>query len=121
MTDLLSFELVDSAKWEEGLSKNQDPYGFACYRYAARWANFMERDIAAGKLLADIAEATSHEADDEGITGFMYGAAVSVLSVVWKRGEELRRWHNLKTQIGKEGEKANESGSVLNPALLSIG
>jgi len=34
----------------------------------------------------------------------MYGAAVAILSKVWKHGEELRRWHNLKTQIGDEGE-----------------
>jgi hypothetical protein len=35
--------------------------------------------------------------------------------------EELRRWHNLRTQIGDEGEKANEDGGVLNPALLRVG
>jgi hypothetical protein len=40
---------------------------------------------------------------------------------VWKHGEALRLWHNLKTQIRDEGEKANESGGVLNPACLSIG
>jgi len=33
---------------------------------------------------------------------------------------ELRQWHNLKTQIKDEGEKANASGGVLNPALLTI-
>ena len=38
-----------------------------------------------------------------------------------KYGDQLRRQHNLKTQLGNEGEKANESGGVLNPALLSIG
>ncbi|MDA8315367.1 MAG: hypothetical protein M0010_09365 [Actinomycetota bacterium] len=46
------------------------------------------------------------------------GAAVSVLASCWVHGEELRRWHNLDTQIGTEGEKANASGGVLNPALL---
>jgi hypothetical protein len=43
-----------------------------------------------------------------------------VLASCWEHGEELRRWHNLKTQIRDEGEKANESGGVLNPALLNI-
>lgn len=57
----------------------------------------------------------------EGITGFMYGCAVSALAHFWAHGEALRRWHNLDTQIGTEGEKANESGGVLNPALLNIG
>lgn len=115
------FKITDLDVWEKGLTNNQDGYGFGVYRFAARWASFMERDIAAGKALPDVARVTSSEADDEGITGFMYGAAVSVLSRVWERGDELRRWHNIDTQIGKEGERANEKGTVLNPALLSIG
>ena len=36
-------------------------------------------------------------------------------------GEDLRRWHNLDTQIRNEGEIANEKGGVLNPAIMSIG
>jgi len=52
----------------------------------------------------------------------MYGWAVSFLASFWKYGEELRRWHNLDTQLGDEGEQANkEKGATLNPALLSIG
>lgn len=51
----------------------------------------------------------------------MYGAAVAVLSKVWLYGERLRRWHNLATQRGNEGEKANqEDGAVLNPAIITI-
>lgn len=114
--------------WESGLANNQDHYGNAVYRYASEWANRMERELAKGTdrpgeevLVRDIAERTSREADTEGITAFMYGAAVSILAADWKHGEELRRWHNLDTQIGNEGEKANESGGVLNPAVLKIG
>jgi hypothetical protein len=77
--------------------------------------------MAKGATVAECAQRASHLADDEGITGFMYGCAVSILSKVWQYGEDLRRWHNIDTQIGTEGEKANESGGVLNPALLSIG
>jgi hypothetical protein len=51
----------------------------------------------------------------------MYGCAVSILAKCWQHGDQLRRWHNLKTQIRDEGERANESGGVLNPALLNIG
>lgn len=51
----------------------------------------------------------------------MYGCAVGMLAKAWKHGEDLRRWHNLKTQLANEGEKANEQGGVLNPALLRIG
>lgn len=120
MTDLPTFALKDEALWNKGLANNQDPYGAAGFRFAARWANFMEREMAIGKKLADVAKNTSHEANDDGITGFMYGCAVSVLSQCWQHGEELRRWHNLDTQIHTEGEKANENGGVLNPALLSL-
>ena len=50
----------------------------------------------------------------------MYGCAVSILFQVWEYGDELRRWHNLDIQIGDEGDKANKTGKVLNPALLNI-
>ena len=114
-------EFKDEALWMKCKANNTDPYGGACVRYAERWAGLMETKMAGGAALADIAKATSHEADTEGITAYMYGAAVSMLSACWKHGEELRRWHNRDTQIGTEGERANESGVVLNPALLNIG
>lgn len=81
----------------------------------------MQVEMTNGKNLEDVADVASYEADLEGITGFMYGRAVVALSHYWKHGEQLRRWHNIKTQLGNEGEEANESGGVLNPALLSIG
>lgn len=118
---VLPFALKDPEGWAKAVEVNDDPYGSCCIRYAARWANYMDREITGGKALKDIAQATSSAADLEGITGFMYGAAVSLLAQVWVHGDELRRWHNLKTQIGTEGERANETGSTLNPALLSIG
>ena len=113
--------LKDQALWERGIANNQDPYGSAAYRFAQRWAEAMEQEIAAGANLEDIAEPLSHEADSEGITGFQYGAAVSVLASCWEHGERLRIWHNLATQIHHEGEQANKKGTVLNPALLNIG
>lgn len=100
---------------------NIDPYGARILSYAEDWANYMERDMAAGKPLEECAKASSHEADTDGITGFMYGAAVDVLAHAWEYGDALRRWHNLAVQIGNEGVKANESGGTLNPALLRIG
>lgn len=113
--------LADADGWEKAKAANSDPYGGAVMTYADRWARMMEARMAKGERIADIADECSHLADEEGITGFMYGAAVSTLVRVWKHGEALRMWHNLKTQIRDEGEKANESGGVLNPACLSIG
>lgn len=106
--------------WDTTVAANGDPYGKAVVDYARRWAELMEQKIEAGAKLEDIAKDTSHEANTEGITGFMYGCAVGILAKVWVHGEELRRWHNLDTQIGTEGEKANETGGTLNPALMTV-
>jgi len=99
---------------------SKDPYSKAVVDYTERWALLMEAAVSGGAKLEDIADPTSSTADTEGITGFMYGCAVGALASFWEFGEQLRRWHNIKTQIGNEGEKANESGGVLNPALLNI-
>jgi hypothetical protein len=115
-------KITDPAAWETWRSNNTDPYGSGVIRYAEAWADLMEARMAeTGAPVEEVAKSASHDADTEGITGFMYGAAVSVLASVWEHGDALRRWHNLDTQLGTEGEKANESGGVLNPALLNIG
>ncbi len=98
-----------------------DAYSHAVVVYGEAWANLMEARLTNGELVREIAKECSHTADTDGITGFMYGCAVSALAHFWEYGEELRRWHNLDTQLGNEGEKANESGGVLNSALLNIG
>lgn len=119
---ILQFQIKNQAWWQKHLDANaDDEYGAAILRYAARWAHMMEKKIADGMQLEDIAEATRHDADMEGITGYMYGAAVSVLSKVWEHGEQLRQWHNHTTQLHGEGDKANRDGGVLNQALLRIG
>ena len=110
-SDYIEYQRINSA----------DPYSNRCVTYGEEWADLMEAKLQAGDKLEDIAEQTSRDADTDGITGFMYGAAVSGLSKFWEHGEQLRRWHNLKTQIGHEGERANENGGTLNPALLVIG
>ena len=113
--------LRDEEGWKKAVAANTDGYGGGVMSFAERWARLMEGRMANGDTLEACAEEASSLADNEGITGFMYGCAVSILSQVWVHGEQLRRWHNLKTQIGHEGEKANKSGGVLNPALLSLG
>jgi hypothetical protein len=101
-------------------NNSSDPYSARVVSYGEDWANLMEARLSKGEQLADIAKETSHEADTDGITGFMYGCAVSALSHFWEHGETLRRWHNKDTQIGQEGDEANEAGGVLNPALLQV-
>ena len=94
----------------ENNSKNR--YSKAVIDYLERWANLMEKRIADGDKIYDIAEQTSYEADTEGITGFMYGCAVNILSQLWEYGEDLRKWHN--KEYGYEGE------GVVNPAVLTV-
>lgn len=110
----------DENGWNEYVENNQDAYGGECVRYAKAWAELMEPMIDSGKTVAECAKDASREADTSGITGFMYGAAVFMLSHCWEHGEELRLWHNGETQIGTEGDRANETGGVLNPAILNI-
>lgn len=117
----VEIELSDKIRWDEFKEVNKDPYGACCVEYAEGWAKLMQVEFKNGRTIAECAEKTSHELGFLGITGFMYGCAVSMLAKCWKHGEALRLWHNLDTQISNEGEKANESGGVLNPALLNIG
>lgn len=113
--------LANPKRWGEYVAANTDGYGRGILAFAELWARFMEARMNAGASLADCARETSSLADVDGITGFMYGAAVHILAQCWIHGDALRRWHNLDTQIGTEGERANETGGTLNPALLSIG
>ena len=113
-------KVTNKDDFKKHVESNKDPYGKAIIDYAIRWAEIMEVHIGYGEHVADIAKSASHQADTEGLTGFMYGCAVSVLAQYWEHGEELRQWHNLDTQIQNEGERANKEGGVLNPALLNI-
>lgn len=105
-------KFIDEAGWNRTVQNNQDAYGSGVIRFAERWANMMEQEIEKGSKLRDIAERTSHEADTEGITGFMYGCAVNILVHVWVYGEELRRWHNHEYDYDGDG--------VVNPAILTV-
>ena len=86
-------KIKDQAAWDLGWNNNEDPYGRRCYTYAKDWADLMEARLAEGQSIADVADMTSRLADTDGITGFMFGAAVSVLVACWEHGEELRAWH----------------------------
>lgn len=103
-------KLDDWNKFVEVNSHND--YSKAVVDYAKRWAELMETEISKGNKLVDIADRTSREADTDGITGFMYGCAVNVLSQMWERGEELCKWHN--KEYGYDGD------GIVNPAILTV-
>jgi hypothetical protein len=93
--------------------------------YGEDWVKLMEEYIAAApnepvaNTILLCAKETSHQADTDGITGFMYGAAVSGLAKFWEHGELLRRWHN-NDLAPMQAEEANAKGVTLNPALMTI-
>lgn len=83
------------AVWRE---KNTDPYGSAIFRYAELWMTLMEEHIPVGTeapdvsaRLKELAGPKSHEADVEGVSGFMHGAAANIISQFWVHGEAFRR------------------------------
>lgn len=108
----ISFLTNDQEKYDSWKAKNTDPYGAATFEYAEFWAKLMQVEINNGKSVADCAKECEKDLYFLGITGFMYGMAVSILSACWKHGEELRVYHNK--------EYGHEGSGVVNPAVLTI-
>lgn len=120
----VDFAVINEALWNEYKEKNTDPYGGRCVSYAEEWARLMQAELttitkgftwtepAFAHAFNTIADRTSHEADYDGITGFMYGCAVNMLTQCWKHGELLRKWHN--KEYGHEGD------GVVNPAMMTV-
>lgn len=105
-------KIKNNQMYENWKDNNKDGCGAYIFRYAERWADLMESKINQNVKLEDIAQTTSCDADTEGITGFMYGMAVSMLSECWEYGEALKQWHNKKYNY--QGDK------VVSPATISI-
>lgn len=114
LADAPEMEIADEAAWQSWKDNNQDGYGGGVIAYAERWARLMQVEINAGKKLKDIADTTSHEADIDGIAGFMYGAAVHTLATSWKHGDQLRKWHNKQYGVSEDTE------GTVNPAILTV-
>lgn len=107
--------------WQKGLSNNTNPYGRACFVFANELAkNLEDLMVDTGRPFNELSSAEIKEAEDKadkvvgGVTGFMYGVAISCLTDVWEYGEELRKYHN--TQMGNPSAKG-----TINPAILNIG
>lgn len=105
-------------EYKDWYNKNLDPYGHGIFTFAERWAELMEEAIETSEaspmeVIINRANGLCNAADTEGITGFMYGAAVGILSQAWEYGEELRKWHNKEYKYDGDG--------VIIPAILTIG
>lgn len=108
----IEMSLKDQEAWDKIVAVNVDPYSKCAVDYARDWAKLMQSELSKGSKLEDIAGSTSFALGFHGITGFMYGAAVQMLSQCWEHGEALRVWHN------KEYE--HEGEGVVNPAVMTI-
>ena len=76
---------LDREKWDPWLAKQSDGYSRAVFTYAHLWARIMEGAAVNNTLDIKEAERLSRLADVEGITGAMYGMAVSVLRQTWNK------------------------------------
>ena len=104
--------------YKDWYDKNMDAYGHACFTFAERWAELIENamensECTPMEVIIKRADGLANAADTEGITGYMYGCAVSILSQCWEYGEELRKWHNKEYDYSGDG--------VVNPAVMSLG
>jgi hypothetical protein len=113
-------QVIDQAQYDDWKLKNSgDDYTLECFLFAERWAGAMERLMADGQTLEEVAGPTQRDTEN-GITGYMYNMGVQILALCWAHGEKLRRWHNLSVQLRDEGEQANAHGRILNTAILNV-
>jgi hypothetical protein len=104
--------------WNKWVENNQDDYGKACVDVAKTTMELLDE---CDEFDPDDIIIKADRTLGLGITGFMAGCVAQMISQCHSRGEEFRKKWNLKYQIKDEGEKANKSGTVLNPAIINIG
>lgn len=100
--------------WETYKRVNSgESYGRGIIRYATIWVQYMEYLTKKyGMKMSEIWDRCSNLANVDGVTGFMYGAAASIISRVWQFGEEFRKCYNSKWNYSGAG--------TVNPAVLTI-
>lgn len=111
-------KLKDEKKWNNWVEKNTDDYGKACVDVARKVMEILDK--GEDYDCHDIICKADKDSNSGGITGFMAGCIAEMVSVCHIRGEDFRQKWNIVNQIGDEGKKANKSGGVINPALLTI-
>jgi hypothetical protein len=127
------------AEYKEYVAKNSgDGYSKGVVDYAERWADLMEKALetwrggnelspaSVMRFLVDNADKLSHEADTDGITGFMYGCAVSAemnprLRTMRVNGELLPDGVLTRMKRILEGEKNETAKSVVRPDRGDLG
>lgn len=110
--------IIDNEKWESWVKNNNDSYGKCCVDVSREVMRILDngKDFDTHKIICE-ADANIKAG---GITGFMAGCVAQMVSKCHNRGEEFRIKWNKDNGISDEGEKANKSGGVINPALLTV-
>lgn len=100
--------------WENCKRLNSgESYSRAIIRYTILWVQYMEYLTKKyGMEMSEIWDRCSDLANVDGVTGFMYGAAASIISRVWQSGEEFRKCYNSKWNYSGAG--------TVNPAMLAV-
>lgn len=119
--------ITNEKDWNECVEKNKDAYGKACVDVARKAMEILDNEPGDFDTHSLICRA-DEESGAGGITGFMAGCVAQMISRCHSRGDEFRqKWNNdngiIKTPEGKKdigAKKANESGGVINPAILTI-
>jgi hypothetical protein len=107
--------ITKESDWDNWVKKNNDPYGKACVDVARRVMEILDKEPGDFDVHALVTRG-DEETDSGGITGFMAGCVASMVSHCHSRGEEFRKKWNHDVAPDQE-----DTGGVLNPALLTIG
>ncbi len=110
--------IVDTEFWVKQVTANTDDYGGAVIKVARRVMELLDEEPGDFNCHEIICRADD-EAGADGITGFMAGAAASIISRCHSRGEEFRRKWNEDVSPRQAEEVNAKEGAVLNPAILN--
>lgn len=99
---------------------NNNALGDYIVRFADRWMELMESRIEKGEQVQDIASKTMKLADTDGLTEAMKFSAISIVTLCWAYGDDLREWFKKETEGEEEEEDATEAqwGSSFRPVWL---
>jgi len=87
----MKLKLGTEEAYAEMLKINSDGYAKGIIDFTKRWAELMEKHLEETKEIdKPTTEKLSVTADTEGITGFMYDCAKSILYKYWEYGEDLK-------------------------------
>ena len=101
-----------------------NPYSGRVVSYGEDWARLMEEGMGDGSILnKELMDRTSHAADTDGITGFMYGAAAKALAHFWVYGAAFQPVFNAQYMSKEKAEAlaAKSPGATVNPAIVTVG